>query len=521
MHSIITGRRASKHLVWLALAGAGLMAVSGCNKVPLLAPGLSTISLSTSSSIVQANGTAEIRATVLEGSGTPVQNGTTVTFTTNLGKVSPAETKTVNGVATVQFVANGQSGIAVIRANSGAAKSADSTATTTTAPSIQLTVGGAAASRIGLTANPSTVPFAGGTSTIVANVVDASGNPLGSVAVTFSTDAGSLSTAVATTDQSGNAQATLTTNKSATVTATAGGSTGTGATATTPATGTVKVNVNAPGTVTVTTSPAPPTAAIVGQPVSVSVTLTPSASGTAVQRVVLDFGDGVSSTLGGTSTSVPHTYTRTGNYVIRATAFDTFGDSATNTANLLVNSAPKPTATISGAGAAAGTATTFTLTAVASSGAQLEAVTLDFGDGSSQNFGGSAPGSVQHIYAVAGTYTATLSVSDSNSSASASTSIVIPAPATLTVTLTAVPPTGGTAGTPTTVLFTALVTGNSTPVVRYDWTFSSGTSGQPSSYSTTINQTTRAYTKGEAVSTATVAVTAGGQTGGASVLVTP
>ena len=30
----------------------------------------------------QANGNAEIRATVLESSGTPVQNGTTVTFST-------------------------------------------------------------------------------------------------------------------------------------------------------------------------------------------------------------------------------------------------------------------------------------------------------------------------------------------------------------------------------------------------------------------------------------------------------
>ena len=73
--------------------------------MPLLAPQASTITLSTASTVVQANGTTEIRATVLEPSGTPVQNGTTVTFTTNLGALSPAEARTLNGVATVQFVA--------------------------------------------------------------------------------------------------------------------------------------------------------------------------------------------------------------------------------------------------------------------------------------------------------------------------------------------------------------------------------------------------------------------------------
>ena len=56
--------------------------------MPLLAPQASTITLSTASTVVQANGTTEIRATVLEASGTPVQNGTTVTFTTNLGAVA-------------------------------------------------------------------------------------------------------------------------------------------------------------------------------------------------------------------------------------------------------------------------------------------------------------------------------------------------------------------------------------------------------------------------------------------------
>jgi PKD repeat protein len=121
------------------------------------------------------------------------------------------------------------------------------------------------------------------------------------------------------------------------------------------------------------------------------------------------------------------------------------------------------------------------------------------------------------VYVAPGTYTATLSVSDTNSSNSASTTVVIPAQSTLTVTLTADknPPSGPR---PTTVLFTATVTGNNTPVVRYDWSFSDGPS--PNSYSTTSRQTTRVYDDA-GTSTATVtATTSGGQTGSASAVVT-
>ena len=105
MISITTGPiRSGNAKVWAIVACVGIV-TSSCDKVPLLAPQQSTITVSSNTSTVQANGTAEIRATVIEQSGTPVQNGTTVTFTTNLGALSPTEARTVNGVATVQFVA--------------------------------------------------------------------------------------------------------------------------------------------------------------------------------------------------------------------------------------------------------------------------------------------------------------------------------------------------------------------------------------------------------------------------------
>ena len=108
----------------------------------------------------------------------PFTNGTTVTFTTNLGTLSPAEARTENGVATVQFLGNGQSGKATIKAISGGAAS----------EALELSVGAGAAGRVSVTANPASVPSAGGTTTITAAVVDASGNPLSGVPVSFQHD---------------------------------------------------------------------------------------------------------------------------------------------------------------------------------------------------------------------------------------------------------------------------------------------------------------------------------------------
>ena len=67
--------------VMLALAGAA------CDKVPLLAPTSSTVTLTAQSHVLPTGGSTEVSAYVLESSGTPVQNGTTVRFTTTLGRV--------------------------------------------------------------------------------------------------------------------------------------------------------------------------------------------------------------------------------------------------------------------------------------------------------------------------------------------------------------------------------------------------------------------------------------------------
>lgn len=326
MLSILTGRRVPRTiLVWLVPVLAAL-STAGCDKVPLLAPSQSTITLSTNSNIVQANGVAEIRATVLEGSGTPVQNGTTVTFSTNLGTLSPPEARTVNGVATVQFVANGQSGEADIRATSGAAKPAD-----TANPGVKIKVGGAATGRIQVTASPSSVPASGGSAIITATVLDTNGNPLSGVAVGFSADAGSLSSSFATTNGNGAAQVVLTTNRDGTVTATAGVSGTAGA-----VTGTFKVTVNALPTLTVAVTTATPTedAATV-----FTVTVGP-ATQDSFQSVTIDFGDGTLRNLGAIATgitSVSNVYRSDGTYTVTVTGVGTSGGTQRATVVVTVN----------------------------------------------------------------------------------------------------------------------------------------------------------------------------------------
>ena len=160
-----------------------MVAAAACDKVPLLAPTQSTITLSVSSTAMGVNGTAQVIATVTEQSGTPVQNGTLVTFTGSLGAFDPPEAETVNGKATTTFRSNGESGTAKIGAVSGGAKATE----------LDLRIGGAAAEQVVVRAEPTTIPATGGNAQIVASVTDISGNPLAGAPVVFSADNGVLS----------------------------------------------------------------------------------------------------------------------------------------------------------------------------------------------------------------------------------------------------------------------------------------------------------------------------------------
>lgn len=311
-----------------------LAMVAACDKVPLLAPTGTVITLFPTTTTVPLNSEVTIVATVIEngvaaagsgtgsgttttsrtGNGTPVQNGTVVTFTTTLGRIEPSEARTHNGEVTVKLITGNASGTATITAYSGGAS----------AQITNLKIGTAGVKTVTVTSSPQQLGSSGGSVSVVASVTDEGGNPLPSVPVTFATDKGSVSPSTVNTDSSGNATATLTTSATAKVTATAGTVTSTAAT----------VTVNAFGLSGFTAEPSATTAGI---PVKFTVTPTTGAN---ISSVRVDFGDGALQNLGPISAaqSVSHAYSSPGNYTATATVTDAAGGTGSLTTTVLVGS---------------------------------------------------------------------------------------------------------------------------------------------------------------------------------------
>jgi hypothetical protein len=301
-----------RRLIVLAMA---LIAATcaACDRVPLTAPTESTIQLFSTAPSVPLNGSVDLVATITEKAGTPVPVGTLVSFVTTLGRVDPSETRTTNGKATAKLMAGTQSGTATVTAFSGAA-TGGSGDNVTAGASIPVLIGAAAAETVTVRAEPASVPQSGGSVQIIAQVLDASGNLLSGVPVTFSTTAGQLSSSSAVTDANGVGRVTLTTSTEADVTARAGSK----------ESAPVKVSVTVIVVPTIgltTTTPAP----LVDVPVTFLITVTPAPGGSPIEEVRIDFGDGDSADLGAVSgqTSATHTYGDAGDRTVRVTVTDT------------------------------------------------------------------------------------------------------------------------------------------------------------------------------------------------------
>ena len=77
--------------VVVAFAALSCLAAMACQRVALLAPTGSTITLTALSSALPLSGSTNIIAQVIEPAGTPPQRGTLITFTTSLGSIEPVE----------------------------------------------------------------------------------------------------------------------------------------------------------------------------------------------------------------------------------------------------------------------------------------------------------------------------------------------------------------------------------------------------------------------------------------------
>jgi adhesin/invasin len=365
-----------------ALAIAAAVGLAACDRAPLLAPNGTVIFLNAGSTSVSATGSVEIIAVLLEqgttssgtgtgtgstttpSAGTPVHNGTLVSFTSTIGRIEPAEARTENGRVTVRFIGDGRSGAATILAYSGGART-----------ELSLNVGAAAAERIQLTATP--IGSSGGASTITARVEDASGNPLSGVPVQFSATRGTLSAPNANTDSTGHATVTLTTTVESTVTATAGSKS---ATATvTPATRS-GLSISAPTTV------------IASAPAQFTFTLSNVAG---VRTVLVNWGDGTTQDIGAqSSASHTHTFPDSGPYTVSATAAMTDGTTETPVTSSVSSGAFQVGISASNTNPSPNNQVTFTAT-VTPNTVNVDHYHWDFGDGTTRDTDGPV---ASHIY---------------------------------------------------------------------------------------------------------------------------
>jgi hypothetical protein len=158
-------------------------------------------------------------------------------------------------------------------------------------------------------------------------VEDTTGQGLAGVPVNFTADTGQLNPSTATTDASGVARTSLTTTRETKVTANVAGKTAE-----------VTVRVNPRTGVRIV----PPTEQIaVGTPARFTISVGGEGNpNTNVRDVTVDFGDGRRQSLGPITgdTTVSHTYTREGTFVVSATAVEASG--FTETVSTSVNVLP-------------------------------------------------------------------------------------------------------------------------------------------------------------------------------------
>lgn len=377
---------------------AASLAASSCDKVPLLAPTNSSIRLISSLSVLPTNGSTDLTAVVIESAGTPVQNGTVVTFTSSLGTVEPREARTSNGQVTVRYNSGSQSGTAKIGAFSGGSKSDD----------LEILVGAAAAGAISVRANPAQVPTTGGTAEIVATVVDTGGNPLRGAPVTFSTDFGQLSQASSISDAAGEARTQLTTVVKSKVTARVGGGTS-------APSATVDVDARSAPAVVIAVN-GTTNFAEVGIPAVITLEPPSTTTANAIRELILNLGDGTVRNLGAllVKTTVTHTYNRTGSYTVTATATDVANFTATTSIAVTVTEQLTVPVTIQPTVSLGSRLVSFSATALPPNQVTMGPVRIyewDFGNGASATTTGTT---TSYRYPAAGTYVVRVRVVTTN-----------------------------------------------------------------------------------------------------------
>jgi PKD domain/Bacterial Ig-like domain (group 1) len=290
------------HLITTVLVT--LLLVVSCKQVDFTAPEGSTIKLVAQPSMLDKHEISTLTVTGTRASGAPLPDDTIVRFTASgvAGDLTPNPVQLKHGIAVSHFVAGDQTGDVSITAFSGDATD-----------HVTVSIEKRTAKTIILTANPSTLPFGGGSSKLQAFVFDEDGNPVAGVKVFFQTDNGTLKSGgnPVTTDNSGVARDVLTTTVTAEVTA----QTNTGLSVTT--------TVNVGEGLTCSFTIAPSTSVEIGDEVVFTDTSTDS-DGT-ITTNSWDFGDDSSAE----GQSVTHSYSAAGDFLVIHSISDDVGNSIT------------------------------------------------------------------------------------------------------------------------------------------------------------------------------------------------
>lgn len=195
------------------------------------------------------------------------------------------------------------------------------------------------------------------------------------------------------------------------------------------------------------------------------------------------------------------------------TATVTVNAGSATAATVKVNVGVKSLASFTANPTSAGAGTPITFTVTPGTGANVQNVRVDFGDGAAQTLGAiAAATTVTHAYNSAGNYTATATATDATGSSTLSTNVIIGSAA---ITLTASPGTT-TAGSPITFIVSGL--GAGAQVDHYEWSFDDD-GGH--SLTTTGPSTTHAFaSRGTHFASVRVIGVGGGSLGSAQTAVT-
>ena len=177
--------------------GLGFLVLAACSEGTPVAPSGAILRVSAYPTRISARGTSTITVSAYRSTGNPVNPGTEIRLSSNIGTLDAVVFTNDSGQATAVLRGDGQIGTATVRAFSGGIEPV----------TIEIAVGQLAGS-LSLQVTPSSIPETGGTLELLALVRDDQGQPLAGAQVNFGSEVGELDSGggFVVTDATGSAR---------------------------------------------------------------------------------------------------------------------------------------------------------------------------------------------------------------------------------------------------------------------------------------------------------------------------